>query len=72
MQKTPFNSTMILCHYQVKCVWSREANTSQHQDKIIDTRGTLLASVMKQLPNFLVAARGNNRFSDSVKTASTD
>lgn len=43
----------------------------QHQDKIIGTRGTLLASVMKQLPIFLVAARGNNRFSDSVKTAST-
>lgn len=44
----------------------------QHQDKIIGTRGTLLVLIMKQLTNFLVAARGNNRFPDSVKTASTD
>lgn len=44
----------------------------QHQDKIIGTRDTLQVSIMKQLGNFLVAARGNNRFSVSVKTARTD
>lgn len=44
----------------------------QHQDKIIGRMDTLQASIMNQLGNFLVAARGNNRFSDSAKTARID
>lgn len=33
---------------------------------------TFQVSVMKQLGKFLVAARGSNRFSVSVKTARSD
>lgn len=69
MQKTPFNSTIST---RLNVCGQEKQIPGQHQDKIIGTRGTLLTSIMKQLPIFLVAARGNNRFSDSVKTASTD
>lgn len=44
----------------------------QHQNKIMGSTDTFQVSIRKQLGNFLVATRGNDRFSNSVKTAGTD
>jgi len=44
----------------------------QHQDNIIGATDTLQVSIMKQPGSFLVAARGNNRFSDFMKNVRTD
>lgn len=54
------------------CLRQERQMAGQHRDKIMCISDTLWVSIMKLLGNSLAAARGNNRFPDSVKTAKTD